>query len=165
MPAFMFSNSTAWNDGRKTGVRCKAFVKNGEGHQCTIKAFPGADFCQQHLRLVNKKPYEKVQLNIKGFAHEGVADALRKCGLTVVNKNGGWPDLLVRKNSRLFAVEVKKGSDTLKPNQRRVLDALNDVLPCFVLRLDAPCGEGEITWPQLLEQLHVEPQLPEYFGA
>ena len=103
--------------------------------------------------------------SLQSLAHVAAAKALSKCGVSVINENGGWPDLLVKKDNRLFAVEVKKGSDTLKPNQRNVLDALKDFMPCFVLRLDAPCGVGEITWAKLLERLNVEPQLPEYFGA
>jgi len=152
MPTAMYSNLTAWKEERKTGMRCKAFVKNGEGHQCTIRALVGSDFCGTHLRTEREKqPIEAVRLeNTTGQAHVVVAEALNKHGMSVVNQNGGWPDLLIKNGNRLFAVEVKRGADTLKNNQRRVLDALRGTLPCFVLRLDAPCGDGEITWHQLL---------------
>jgi|GEM_PF-5026241 len=148
-------------------MRCKS--TNRLGSPCPFRSRLDSDFCEHHRikeRDKSSTPIEAVRLeNINGFAHEAAAAALYKCGLTVVNKNGGWPDLLVKKGDQLFAVEVKKGPDTLKDNQRRVLDELKNVMPCFVLRLEAPCGDGEITWAQLLERLSVEPQLAEYWGA
>ena len=158
----------SWDDERKAGMRrCRGMWARTK-QQCHFQAQPGFDYCQTHLNRGCGKPHtiEPIRLeNIEGLAHVAAANALSKCGVSVINENGGWPDLLVKKNNNLFAIEVKKGSDTLKNNQRRVLDALKDVIPCFVLRLGAACGDGEITWAQLLERLNVEPQLPEYFGA
>ena len=152
---------------RNGSVRCKGVWKDGS--QCFFRARLDSEFCEKHRKIDQLKrscPIEAIRLeNVEGFAHEAAADALHKCGFSVISKGSGWPDLLVKKNRQLFAIEGKKGPDTLKDNQRRVLEELNGVMPCFVLRLDAPCGDGEITWAHLLEQLSFQSQLPEYYGA
>ena len=43
----------------------------------------------------------------------------------------GWPDLLVKHNNRIFAVEAKRGNDFVRPNQK----AVHDVFAKAAIRL------------------------------
>ncbi len=45
----------------------------------------------------------------------------------------GWPDYLIYKDNKIVFVEVKDGSDKLKPSQVKMLDILSDHgLVCYV---------------------------------
>ena len=49
---------------------------------------------------------------------------LEQEGYTVFQ--GGWPDFLAVKDGKLFFIECKSARDSLRPNQRALLDALRD---------------------------------------
>lgn len=57
-----------------------------------------------------------------GQIERNIAARLTDAGYTVhVN---GWPDLLVERDGKLVAYEVKAPGDTLRPHQERVHEAL-----------------------------------------
>ena len=74
---------------------------------------------------------------------EAAAELLRRAGYTVMTK--GWPDLLVIRTNRqdghpihtqshwpesssLFAVEIKRGKDRLRPEQQQMAGIFRDLL-------------------------------------
>tara|TARA_Y100000310_G_scaffold332169_1_gene407240 strand:+ start:1287 stop:1721 length:435 start_codon:yes stop_codon:yes gene_type:complete len=65
-----------------------------------------------------------------------VADTLRKKGWEVLDK--GWPDLLVydKETRRVMAIELKRGNDGLRPEQREMGLVFSDLLgvPFYVAR-------------------------------
>lgn len=66
-------------------------------------------------------------------SEEKIAKILRKRGFKIFHI--GWPDFLCinKKTNRCFALEVKKGTDRIKPHQQKMHDALNDCgLPVYV---------------------------------
>jgi hypothetical protein len=69
-------------------------------------------------------------------ADKVVADALRKKGWEVLDK--GWPDLLVynKETRRVMAIELKRGKDGLRREQREMGMVFSDLLgvPFYVAR-------------------------------
>jgi hypothetical protein len=67
-------------------------------------------------------------------ADKAVANAFRAKGWIVLDR--GWPDLLVYQDNRVMAVELKRGQDRLRPEQREMSDVFCHKLgvPYYVAR-------------------------------
>jgi hypothetical protein len=84
-----------------------------------------AQIRERHTRLPSeaKAPANRTEAQFAAWArNEGWRTTKR-----------GWPDFLCNRDDQLMAVEVKGGSDYLRPEQRDALTALNRIgMPTFV---------------------------------
>ena len=80
--------------------------------------------------------------SVKNF-EQRVYDHLKSDGFDVLRS--GYPDFMVRRNGRysgVCAVEVKQGSDKVRPNQKIMHDMFKDAgLPVYVVRPEDIYGE------------------------
>ena len=76
----------------------------------------------------------------------------RQCRkLHLTSLSSGWPDRLVLFRNRAFAVEIKNPEERLRPNQKRMIEALrNTGVKCFVFR-----GEKHF-WRDVIETMKKE---------
>lgn len=137
--------------------RCQAFTKAGT--RCTNSGTP---FCYHHDH--SGRPVSVRLEDQPGPSHLNVAKALKAQGCEIIACAAGWPDLLVKRNGQLAAIEVKK-DDTLSDAQRRVISELVHIMPAHVVRLRGFKQEGECSFDELLEHLEIETAQREYYGA
>ena len=80
--------------------------------------------------------------SVKNF-EQMVYDHLKSDGFDVLRS--GYPDFMVRRNGRysgVCAVEVKQGSDKVRPNQKTMHDMFKDAgIPVYVVRPEDIYGE------------------------
>jgi len=75
---------------------------------------------------------------VTAAADKVVAETLRNQGWEVLDK--GWPDLLCynKENRKVMAIELKRGKDSMRPDQKEMALVFNDLLgiPFHVARED-----------------------------
>ena len=80
--------------------------------------------------------------SVKNF-EQRVYDHLKSDGFDVLRS--GYPDFMVRRNGRysgVCAVEVKQGSDKVRPNQKIMHDMFKDAgIPVYVIKPEDLYGE------------------------
>jgi hypothetical protein len=148
--------------------RCKAIAITSNKQCQNGVSISGAEFCAQHVNQeAGAAPIsEEVWIeNEVGAAHDIVATVLQSHGIKIIARASGWPDLLVKKNGKLVGVEVKRNSDSLRDNQRMVIQELRHIFPCYVVRIAGIKQEGEVSWNELLSSLDVSLAQPEFYGT
>lgn len=145
---------------------CQAITKKGV--QCTagVCTTYSSTFCVHHFNSyrVNNRPVSERLSELDGPSHVNVARELRDLGCQIVACASGWPDLLIKRNGKLAAVEVKK-DDQLSQNQRQVIAELKAVIPTFVCRIKGFKQDGECSFDELLAHLEIATAHSEYHGA
>jgi hypothetical protein len=149
---------------------CQAITKKGV--QCTagVCIEYSSTLCVHHFRNINfhsranNRPVSERLSELDGPSHVNVARELRDQGCQIVACASGWPDLLIKRNGKLAAVEVKK-DDQLSQNQRQVIAELKAVIPTFVCRIKGFKQDGECSFDELLAHLEIATAHSEYHGA
>lgn len=109
-------------------------------------------------------PVRKSLAEQDGPSHVNVARELKAQGCEIIACSAGWPDLLVKRNNKLVAIEVKRDDD-LSFAQQQVIAELKTVIPTFVCRIRGFKQEGECSFDELLGHLDIETAHSEYYGA
>src|SRR5438034_2090382 len=114
-----------------TGVRCR---------HVSAKEQPFGWLCHSHQQ--NKSSNLTRLLDDCGDAEGNTQKALEASGFTVFRN--GWPDMIATDGDAItFAVEVKRGSDFVRPNQEKVHTVLKQAgLPVIVSRSIRDCLEA-----------------------